>query len=309
MTVIAVTGGDGYIGRAVIEHLRASTRWTVRHLRRSLDGTDTSDDIIVGDITDPAACERLVEGAAVVVNVAGLVRSDDIHALTRTNVEGATNLADAARRHAVRRFVHVSTTGVYGHPGMSVDETSPYQPMNAYELSKAQADQALRRTLPDSLSIIQPSNVIGPGSPIGALRRFFGRTRAGRPVIHASAWTNYVGVEDVARVIAVATVAPEVPEVLIVNVPMTLTAFTTMVGEAIGHKGRSIELPSLSGRALMPLLGAAARRSHRWERAQALVDSTRFVTSHGDWFDEHGIRPDLRAVLASLANEYGRDPV
>ncbi len=66
----------------------------------------------------------------------------------RTNVLGTQTLAEAARRHGVSRFHHISTCEVYGDLPLDSDEVfteeSPYRPRTPYNASKAGADHAVR---------------------------------------------------------------------------------------------------------------------------------------------------------------------
>ena len=66
----------------------------------------------------------------------------------RTNVIGTQTLAEAARRHGVTRFHHISTCEVYGDLALDSDEVfteeSPYRPRTPYNASKAGADHAVR---------------------------------------------------------------------------------------------------------------------------------------------------------------------
>src|SRR5450756_1211104 len=66
----------------------------------------------------------------------------------QTNVMGTQTLAEAARRHGVSRFHHISTCEVYGDLPLDSDEvfteTTPYRPRTPYNASKAGGDHAVR---------------------------------------------------------------------------------------------------------------------------------------------------------------------
>jgi nucleoside-diphosphate-sugar epimerase len=306
MTVVAITGGTGFVGAAVVSRLAAVGIGEVRVLTRSPDKASIGHQLVVGDLEDDEACDRFVAGADVVVHAAGLVRSRDAAALQRVNVDGTIRVLQAARRAGVRRFVHLSSTGVYGSSGRSVDETNPRHPANPYERSKALAESlVLGDRQRGDVVVIQPSNVVGVGAPVRPLRRFLQRSRAGRPVVHAGAWTNYVGVGDVASVVVAAATLVTVPPVLIVNVPMPLEEFAILVGRTVGRHGRTMRLPDLVGSAAAPFVRAGAARFSGLERVRALLDRTRYVTSHQDWFDQHGLTLALEPVLVNMAADYG----
>jgi dTDP-glucose 4,6-dehydratase len=84
----------------------------------------------------------------------------------RTNVLGTQTLLDAAHRHGVDRFVHVSTDEVYGSISSgSWPETFPLQPNSPYAASKAGSDLialAYARTHGVPVSVTRCSNNYGP---------------------------------------------------------------------------------------------------------------------------------------------------
>jgi dTDP-glucose 4,6-dehydratase len=106
-----------------------------------------------GDITDPAAVERCITEFApdAVVHFAAESHVDrSIHSpepVFETNLRGTFILLEAARRHGIARFLHVSTDEVYGSLGPaepSFRETSAYSPNSPYSASKAGADYLVR---------------------------------------------------------------------------------------------------------------------------------------------------------------------
>lgn len=305
MTLVAVTGGTGFLGRAALRELSRSPDLHVRVLSRTPPPDVPTASYVAGELTDPVACGRLVADADVVIHLAGLVRSTDAAELERVNVTGTETLARAARMSGTRRFVHVSTTGVYGRPGKAVDEDSAHAPIGSYEGSKARAEAVLASELVRGTTVVvRPSNVIGTGNPRQPLRRFLSRVANSSIIVHAGAWTNYVDVDDVARVIAAAATSDDVPGDLIVNVPLPMRDFVRLAGQAVGRSGRSLGFSGVLGGAVAPLLRSTARRTPATERLVALVEQTRYVTSRGRWFEAQGLTPTLALVLAAMATEY-----
>jgi len=85
----------------------------------------------------------------------------------QTNIVGASNLLDAARRHGVKRFVQVSTDEVYGSLGENgrFSELSPINPSSPYSASKAAADLlvlAAHKTYGQDVVVTRCSNNYGP---------------------------------------------------------------------------------------------------------------------------------------------------
>ena len=125
---------------------------------------------VQGDICDPVLVDSLVAEADAVVHFAAESHVDRSleHArdFVQTNVVGTQTLLEAARRHPVDRFVHVSTDEVYG----SIDEGSwteeePLLPNSPYSASKAAGDllaRAYARSHGVPVSITRCSNNYGP---------------------------------------------------------------------------------------------------------------------------------------------------
>jgi dTDP-glucose 4,6-dehydratase len=125
---------------------------------------------VKGDIRDAALLDTLYPGLDAVVHFAAESHVDrsvrDASIFVETNVVGTQRLLDAALRHDLPRFVHVSTDEVYG----SINEGSwpenwPLEPNSPYSASKAGSDllaRAYHRTHGLNVSITRCSNNYGP---------------------------------------------------------------------------------------------------------------------------------------------------
>ncbi|MCH1882325.1 dTDP-glucose 4,6-dehydratase [Agrococcus sp. ARC_14] len=123
-----------------------------------------------GDIRDTGLLDRLLPEIDAIVHFAAESHVDrsvrDASIFVETNVVGTQRLLDAALRHDVRRFVHVSTDEVYG----SIEEGSwaedrPLEPNSPYSASKAGSDLLARsyhRTHGLDVRITRCSNNYGP---------------------------------------------------------------------------------------------------------------------------------------------------
>ncbi len=83
-----------------------------------------------------------------------------------TNVGGALNVAQAARRLDVQRLIHISTSEVYGEPStVPIREDHPFAPRSPYAASKASADllmMSFQRSYGLPVGIVRPFNTYGP---------------------------------------------------------------------------------------------------------------------------------------------------
>jgi dTDP-glucose 4,6-dehydratase len=155
---LLVTGGAGFIGSNFIRHmLGAHPDYTMVNLDsltyagnlNNLKDCDTSPryTFVRGDICDRALVNAVMENQAVdtVVHFAAESHVDrsiaDASAFVKTNVLGTYTLLEAARHHAVRRFIHISTDEVYGSRREgSFKETDILSPSSPYSSSKAGSD-------------------------------------------------------------------------------------------------------------------------------------------------------------------------
>jgi dTDP-glucose 4,6-dehydratase len=155
-----VTGGAGFIGSnfirrvlaaepdAIVTNLDALTYAGVRATVDELD-RDERHTFVTGSITDPDLVESLVPGHDVVVNFAAESHVDRSISgpavFLETNVVGTGLLIDAAYRHGVERFIHISTDEVYGSLAEgAAAETDRLAPSSPYSASKAAADMLVQ---------------------------------------------------------------------------------------------------------------------------------------------------------------------
>jgi dTDP-glucose 4,6-dehydratase len=125
---------------------------------------------VQGDICDPVLVDELMGQVDAVVHFAAESHVDRSIAgaedFVKTNVVGTQTLLDAALRHGLDRFVHVSTDEVYGSiESGSWDEDQPLEPNSPYSASKAASDllaRAFFRTHGLDVRVTRCSNNYGP---------------------------------------------------------------------------------------------------------------------------------------------------
>ncbi|MGO8905802.1 MAG: aminotransferase class III-fold pyridoxal phosphate-dependent enzyme [Solirubrobacteraceae bacterium] len=180
--VCLITGATGFIGGRLAKRL-VQEGYAVRCLVRS--GSDTSlldklgVEIAVGDLTRARSLARAVEGCHFVLHCGALV-SDwaTREEIIRTNVEGTRSLLDASVDASVQRFIHFSTTDIYGYPdGAAIDEAYAAKRFrNWYAQTKLDAEAEVHRVEEEhalDAVILRPATVYGPGSTdvIGEIAR------------------------------------------------------------------------------------------------------------------------------------------
>ncbi|MGN6578253.1 MAG: dTDP-glucose 4,6-dehydratase [Nocardioides sp.] len=183
---ILVTGGAGFIGshyvRSVLdgawgsevvpEQVVVLDKLTYAGNLANLDPVRDDDRLrfVQGDICDPVLVDELMAQVDAVVHFAAESHVDRSIAgaedFVKTNVVGTQTLLDAALRHELDRFVHVSTDEVYGSiESGSWAEDQPLEPNSPYSASKAGSDllaRAFFRTHGLDVRVTRCSNNYGP---------------------------------------------------------------------------------------------------------------------------------------------------
>ncbi len=183
---ILITGANGFIGSHLLRRFSTVNRFQAAGLvRKSSDLFRLADgiyDLRYASLNDPLG--DIVRGFDVVIHTAA--RSSDwgeYESFYRTNVEGTLNLVRAAVAGGVGRFIHFSSTVIYGFSGNRLTaEDSPPAPFdNPYCVTKVLAEEELLRYRDRiRLTILRPSNVFGPGD-LTTTYPLFEALRSGMP--------------------------------------------------------------------------------------------------------------------------------
>jgi nucleoside-diphosphate-sugar epimerase len=175
---ILVTGGSGFVGGRMIQHLK-NQGWHVRALARSRQATRRvaalGAEPVAGDLDDLPALKRSLEGCVAVLHIAALFKlwgaEQDFE---RANVDGTRNLLTAAgTTRTIRRFVQVGAAAVVmgdREPMIGVRENLPRQERSwaPYSASKARAEAlVLAANVPGKFEtiVIRPPMIWGRGMP------------------------------------------------------------------------------------------------------------------------------------------------
>lgn len=167
---ILVTGATGFIGSSLVNRL-ISNGYEVSVLVRSKKNKRLSAkiEIIEGDLTVPSSLEKIAKNKDIIFHLAaGLphhnLTGDEYWAV---NVKGLENLLASCVEGNVKRFVHVSTVGIYGPTSQKgVSELSRLKLTDAYSITKFKAEEAIRKFSKEKglpLTIIRPTMGYGPG--------------------------------------------------------------------------------------------------------------------------------------------------
>jgi nucleoside-diphosphate-sugar epimerase len=227
--LVTVTGGAGYIGAIVCSILREQG-----HEVRALDSllhdqrevasqvAEQGAELIEGDIRDPEARRRALEGADGLVHLAAIVGDPacavDPELSHAVNVEGSRALFADARELGVDRVIFASTCSNYGRmedPTVPIDESGKLAPVSLYAEQKV----GIERMLLDgdngdmSATCLRFATIYGVGPRMRfdlTVNEFTRDLWAEREleVFGELFWRPYVHVRDAARAICMVLEAP-----------------------------------------------------------------------------------------------------
>lgn len=228
--VLAVTGATGLVGRTL---LRAATAdgWAVRALTRRPQPPRPGVTWLIGDVTDPAAVDHLVENSNAVVHAAATLHGtpEEVYA---SIVTGTRHVAAAAYRAAVR-LVYLSSLGVVDPAltarAVQLDDSAPRDPdpshRGAYTRGKVAAEAVVEEQASAGLdaTMLRPAQIVGdhlaavPASVgVGVGPLFMALVPLGLPLA-------VVHVDDVAAAILLAATAPQSERVVTLVDPLRVT--------------------------------------------------------------------------------------
>jgi len=182
---LLVTGADGFIGSHLVRRL-PPTRDTHLHcgLSESVPALKNAGfhNVTHGDLSGPDAADALPnEDVDVLIHLAGLPAGTE-EELRISNLAVTQQVAEWARRHAVKRIVFASTAAIYGDTceEPATEEFDP-APQTAYAKSKQESELMLQEFGaggPDILNLRMP-HAYGPGKHVGVFAAILSRLLAG----------------------------------------------------------------------------------------------------------------------------------
>ena len=186
--MILVTGGAGFIGSHLVDHLvsmRAKVKVVdnlssgrIENLAQHRDSQNV--EIVIGDLKDREICINVVKDVEVVFHFAAnpevRVSTIDPETHFRENIVATFNLLEAMKRRDVKVIVFASSSSVYGEPEeIPVKEDAPIRPVSVYGATKAACEtpiHAYTRLYGFKAVIFRYANVVGPRLRHGVIYDF-----------------------------------------------------------------------------------------------------------------------------------------
>jgi NADH dehydrogenase len=288
--LVTLIGGGGFLGRYVAQELyRAGARVRVAQKRprdawflKPLGGLGQTQ-FAAADVTAPDSVARAIEGSDLVVNLAGTFGAK----MRAVHVDGARNVAEAARRGGVEALVQLSALGA--------DTDSP----SAYGRTKAEGERAVRDAFP-SATILRPSILFGREDAF--VNRFAGLIANAPvvPVLRPTVKFQPAYVADVAQAVVKALENPAAhgghayelggPDIV------TMAELHRWIAGAIGRDAHFVELPDALGGlvALFGVLPGAPITPDQWR----MLQRDNVVSAGAGGFGKFGLTATPLAAVA-----------
>ena len=225
---VLITGGAGFIGSHLTEHLQGRADIVVLDnlrtgYRHNLDGLTHT--FIEGSITDRATVDHAMTGVDYVFHLAAMISVPESmehpHECAEINVLGLLNVLEAAATCGVRKVIHASSAAVYGdNPTVPKCESMLPEPHSPYAITKLDGEyycQMFRRTGRVDTASLRFFNVFGPrqdpqSAYAAAVPIFMRKALAGEPLTvfgDGEQTRDFVHVKDIVAALMHVAMRPE----------------------------------------------------------------------------------------------------
>jgi UDP-glucose 4-epimerase len=309
-----VTGGAGFIGSHVAEHLVRAGHAVI--VLDDLSGgfeenVPAGAKFVQGSIADHKLVEAVFETYRIdyVYHLAAYAAEGLSHFIKRfnytNNLIGSVNLINTAINHQVKCFVFTSSIAVYGEPPyLPVTEETPTIPVDPYGIAKLTVEQELRissKMFNLDYVIFRPHNVYGERQNIGDKYRnvigiFMNQLLQGKPLTvfgDGEQRRAFTHIDDVAPIIAA---SPFVDAArcqtfnLGASVPYSVNELAWVVGKAMGASPKIVNLPA---RNEVQQVYADHTKAGLVFNCRPVVNLQDGLARMAAWAREHGPRPTV----------------
>jgi dihydroflavonol-4-reductase len=309
---VAVTGGSGIVGAAVVRHL-VEAGHDVEGLARSSKASARISALgarpVTGDVLDRESLVRLVSGVERVFHVAGIneMCSPDPARMERVNIVGTSNVRDACVAAGVSRLIHTSSAVAIGEEKGTVGlEASPHRGfyLSSYERSKHISEQVVLEGTPGlEVTCVNPSSVQGPGRATGTGKLILDILRGRLPFL-VETTVSIVDIDDCARghLLAADRGLPG-ERYLISGVSMTIREALVLLARVSGLRVNPRFLP---GPLVSAVAGGVELGARVVRRAPPVCREMVRVLRHGHHYDGSRATRDLGLAYTPIEETVAR---
>lgn len=315
---VLVTGGAGFVGSHLCEHLvNQKGAYLEKHVVYCLDNYMNGNivnirhllnkknfKLINGDIRDIAILEKFVPSVDAIINLAAQIHVDrsivEPKLTYDINVMGTQNVLEVARTYDVRKVIHASTSEVYGSAQtVPMDETHPLSAPHPYGASKIAADRmchAYRETYGMDIAVARPFNIFGTrqkSSGYGGVISIFTRRilNGKQPIIFGDGLQtrDYTYVTDVVDgYIKLLETGAMVDEINFgTGVEVSVLDLAKKIGTLCGRNVEPIFVEPRSGEVMRLIADVSkAKRVLNWEPKVSLDEG---LARYVNWYRDHDL--------------------
>jgi uncharacterized protein YbjT (DUF2867 family) len=287
VSVLAITGGTGFVGSRLID-LAVGAGHQVRALTRREQLARDGVTWVRGDLDAIGALAELCDGADAVIHVAGVVNAPDREGFAHGNITGTANMLAAAKGAGVRRFVHVS----------SLASREPQ--LSAYGWSKGEADKLVRASGLE-WTIVRPPAIYGPGDL--EMLELFRVARFGLALLPPGGRISVIEVGDLGRLLLALAVTERFPGEIDPDDGRdggwSHPDFARAIGRAVGRRVLALSLPKA-----VLMAGARIDRLLRGKRAKLTPDRVSYFC-HPDWVADRAHRAPANLWTPQVETDAG----
>lgn len=164
---VLVTGGAGFLGINLVRYLLEKQYDVVSLDVAKFDYTDVQDKIkiVTGDIRNEKDVLNAIDGCDIIIHSAMALPLYEEKEIMTTGIDGTKLLLEISKQKNVKRFIHISSTAVYGIPDHHpLYETDKLDGVGPYGKAKVKAEEICEEYRKDGMCvpILRPKSFIGP---------------------------------------------------------------------------------------------------------------------------------------------------
>ncbi len=313
MTKILITGANGFIGRAVFNRLivdKVDVYGGVRH------STTVDNFVKTPNLGASTEWEAVLKEFEIVVHTAGRAhvlkeKSDNpLEVFRAVNTAGTIKLAKDCASAGVKRFIFISSIGVYGEGSVKpLTEAEIPQPVEDYAISKLEAEQGVLEVGRKSgmeIVIIRPPLVYGADAP-GNFNILFKSILKKLPLPFGSFTFNkrtFVGIDNLVDLLVRCIYHPDASnQIFLVADDETVSTakFIEEIGIACGIRVLNIKVPYSIVKYFFTIIGKVNIIN---KLALSLEISNRKALDVLDWSPPYTLREGLQKMFISVRDDF-----
>ncbi|OQA31783.1 MAG: short chain dehydrogenase [archaeon ADurb.Bin336] len=285
---ILITGSRGMLGKELVKLLNK------KHKIIEFDS------LIGDDILSEKKLRKKMSGVEVVIHLAGII-DDNSSQLWRVNVSGTKKVLQEAIRAKAKKFVFLSSTGVYGETSGITSEKTELNPTTLYEKSKAEAEKIVLKEKDNiSVSIIRSAMIFGANN---YWKKMFNLLKKKYPLPLSGKNTfQIIYSKELARIIEIVMKKGESGEIYLVagQEKKSLNEFCNLIQAEMGLEKKLMHIPLTIGLILGKLFGIKILTK---ENVRHLAKERKYNTSKIKklgWKQKYSLKEAIKKVVKEL---------